>query len=35
MTPVETVPGLGEWHGGYDPVRGLLTQGPAVDELVV
>ena len=29
------VPGLGEWHGKYDPVRGLAAEGPDAERLVL
>jgi CRISPR-associated endonuclease/helicase Cas3 len=31
----EVLPGLGEWHGGYDRVRGLVAEGPSAGDLVV
>ena len=31
----EVSPGLGEWHGKYDQVRGLIGEGSAPDMLVV
>ncbi len=27
--------GVGEWHGRYDPIRGLMAEGPSADTLVV
>lgn len=31
----EIAPGVTVWHGGYDPLEGIILDGPAVEDLIV
>jgi CRISPR-associated endonuclease Cas3-HD len=31
----EVAPGIGEWRGAYDPVRGLVADDPALTDLII